>query len=228
MTPPSVPFPRPLQVGTPAGQDVIAKLRPPNERVGVAIPIKERLFDKTNFGGVADCWEWTACRCKQGYGRIGLNGKVVKAHRAIYEILVGPIPKGLVIDHLCRNRSCMNPSHMEPVTAAENYRRGKKGILATGLCKKGHPLVRGSSQSICQICHKERNKAYRIRLKENGVVRVRTPEQKERNNESNRNRYARLKGSGTLPLRVYNYTPEQKERKKEQARARRLRQRGDV
>ena len=66
------------------------------------------------------CWEWNWSRSDTGYGRI--HDK--QAHRVIYEQMVGPIPPGLHLDHLCRNRGCVNPDHMEPVTNAENVRRG--------------------------------------------------------------------------------------------------------
>ncbi len=89
------------------------------------------------------CWNWDVCD-NLGYGR-ATDGKhrSVKAHRLMYERLVGPIPEGLVIDHLCRNRTCVNPDHLEPVTQSENVRRGN-GFSAVNArkthCKRGHPL----------------------------------------------------------------------------------------
>lgn len=73
-----------------------------------------------------DCWEWKQRLNHNGYGAFN-NRKLPKfhlAHRAAYEIFVGPIPHGLVIDHLCRNRRCINPAHLEAVTPVENCRRG--------------------------------------------------------------------------------------------------------
>lgn len=67
------------------------------------------------------CWEWTGPKDAKGYGRHGH----FKAHRIAYELSVGPIPTGLVLDHLCRNPGCVRPQHVEPVTPAENTRRGK-------------------------------------------------------------------------------------------------------
>lgn len=70
------------------------------------------------------CWIWTACLDRDGYGRIRVNGKQDYVHRFAYELLVGPIPAGLCIDHLCRSTNCVNPLHMEVVTRGENGLRG--------------------------------------------------------------------------------------------------------
>lgn len=73
------------------------------------------------------CWSWTGYRQPSGYAQFALSWRPsvgVMAHRAAYEHFVGDIPEGLVIDHLCRNRSCVNPTHLEPVTQADNVRRG--------------------------------------------------------------------------------------------------------
>lgn len=88
------------------------------------IPVSERLWEKVEIVGT--CWLWTARPSKNGYGGISLGGQRaprVYAHRLAYELLVGPIPPGLVLDHLCFNKLCVNPDHLEPVTAAENTRR---------------------------------------------------------------------------------------------------------
>lgn len=70
------------------------------------------------------CWLWQLKKDKHGYGYKGINGKHLRAHRYIYERHKGKIPEGLQLDHLCRNHSCVNPDHLEPVTVAENNRRG--------------------------------------------------------------------------------------------------------
>lgn len=103
------------------------------------------------------CWLWQRYCDRNGYGQVGRDGRVVYAHRAAYEMFVGEIPPGLVIDHLCRNPSCVNPEHLEPVTNKENSRRGLKEALKTH-CVNGHPYTsknvgRGvTGRRYCRVC----------------------------------------------------------------------------
>lgn len=71
------------------------------------------------------CWLWTGGISSNGYGTWTLGGATNSAHRLLYTLLVGPVPIGLDLDHLCRNRLCVNPSHLEPVTRRENLLRGE-------------------------------------------------------------------------------------------------------
>lgn len=84
------------------------------------------------------CWIWTGACSSRGslYGHVNVGGRSVKVHRLMYSMLVGPIPNGLVLDHLCLIPQCCNPSHLEPVTNAENRRRARKSH-----CRKGHLLT---------------------------------------------------------------------------------------
>lgn len=92
------------------------------------ITLPWRLVDRTD-----SCWVWQGQTVKR-YGKYA--GRVV--HRRFYEVLVGPIPTGLEIDHLCRNTLCVNPLHLEPVTRAENARR--RNVLYTH-CRHGHEFT---------------------------------------------------------------------------------------
>jgi hypothetical protein len=76
-----------------------------------------------------------------GYGLIAWEGERYLAHRASYYAFVGDVPEGLDLDHLCRNRTCINPKHLEPVTRSENLLRGKLGYELGGTCRNGHLLT---------------------------------------------------------------------------------------
>lgn len=100
------------------------------------------------------CWSWLACTNHAGYGVIRFEQKNYLVHRLVYTLLIGPIPEGLVLDHLCRTPSCTNPAHLEPVTLAENVRRGNAGKVNNRQAEKthctrgGHPLS-GDNLYVC-------------------------------------------------------------------------------
>ena len=119
------------------------------------------------------CIEWVGVIDNDGYGRLNVKNKWRLAHRVEYERLVGTITEGLVIDHLCRNRRCVNVNHMEVVSNKENVLRGS-GISAKNAvkeyCKNGHKLpdsINGKRR--CLICARRRWREYRLREIEKGT-----------------------------------------------------------
>ena len=118
------------------------------------------------------CWPWKGATDKRGYGRFGLDRRHSSflAHVFAYDIVNGPIPKGLELDHLCRNHSCVNPAHLEAVTHRENIRRGdmrsNNANIRKSNCPKGHPyeghnVLRYSGERRCRICKNEQQRMLR-------------------------------------------------------------------
>lgn len=123
----------------------------------------ERFWSKVETG--MGCWVWTASKNGMGYGTFALNGRTVMAHRAAWELLIGVIPAGAVLDHLCRNKQCVNPSHLEPVTQKQNLLRahgmGQANARKTH-CPAGHPYAGSnlytapSGRRLCRACQRAR------------------------------------------------------------------------
>lgn len=111
----------------------------------------------------AQCWPHRGALNPNGYGSAGLGNQV---HRLAYEALVGPVPAGLELDHLCRNRACYNPAHLEPVTHAENMRRAVIARNGGDQCPHGHPYDEPntyrspSGRRVCRTCTREAGRRY--------------------------------------------------------------------
>jgi HNH endonuclease len=147
-------------------------------RKGDVMPLHKRLWDK--FLVEPDgCWQWTGSGTAHGYGVFfrgpgPTNG--TSAHRVVYEWVRGPIPDGMHLDHQCRNRGCVNPDHMEPVTPRENWLRSTTRSAVTyntGVCVRGHDLtdptnvrVTKSGGRVCRACQRIHTTHRRARTKE--------------------------------------------------------------
>lgn len=123
-------------------------------------PLIERLTARIDAEG--PCWEWTGALNRTGYGVIGRGRRGegnILTHRAAWELLVGPIPEGCDLDHLCRNPPCCNPDHLEPVDRATNVARGarRRGYRDhIKHCPRGHEYDHHNGrQRICRTCNRE-------------------------------------------------------------------------
>jgi hypothetical protein len=119
------------------------------------------VVDEVDLGHDTPCWVTPYCR-SDGYATVRVDGRMQKAHRVVYERVIGPIPDGLVIDHLCRVRECINPRHLEPVTRRTNSLRGEGPTAINAKaesCAKGHPFTpentirRSDGGRRCRVCN---------------------------------------------------------------------------
>jgi hypothetical protein len=144
---------------------------------------RDRFWSRVSITGPdpSICWLWTGT--KHVYGLFRVNGRMKAAHRLAYEEIIGPIPAGLVLDHLCRNPICVNPLHLEPVTHQVSNRRGLSPKLASERmkarhrarthCKHGHPFTPentrlGRNGRKCRKCVARRSREWRQRKR--GVI----------------------------------------------------------
>lgn len=138
--------------------------------------LSKRFWNKISTDNNTGCWDWSGYIHESGYGGVCWRGKNRKAHRVFYEVLVGNLPKfipgGLVLDHLCRNRKCCNPMHLELITHKENLNRGivaevtRQRHRARTHCKYGHHLDEENTYNykhrrICKKCALRRNRVRR-------------------------------------------------------------------
>lgn len=146
-----------------------------SEDAAVSDADRERLLARfwSKVNKTDTCWLWCGALLGNGYGYFWFLGRMDLAHRASYRLFVGDIPDGLTIDHLCRNRACVNPAHLEPVTNRENVLRGvgiTAMLAARTVCKRGHALTednlyhrksshgRGDCRACGQLYNRERNR----------------------------------------------------------------------
>lgn len=147
---------------TERARTVAWRARQPKRPVFVREAPQTRFWSKVDRESSA-CWLWRGTINTDGYGTFYYDRRVVKAHRYAYELLRDAIPPGLELDHLCRNRTCVNPTHLEPVTRRENILRGESPPARNARkthCAQGHPL---SGENLvlldgrrCRVCRELR------------------------------------------------------------------------
>lgn len=143
-----------------------------NGRTPSGLTVEERFWQKVKGGLPSECWVWTASTDPSGYGMFCVStGRNMRAHAWAYRAARGAVPDGLHLDHLCENKRCVNPWHLEPVTPLENTRRGPRSRIprTRGACLYGHPYDAsaptyrgrdGSERRQCVTCNREYMRVY--------------------------------------------------------------------
>lgn len=154
-----------------------SSMRPPSLRIRKGFemahsrPLSVRFEEKVERVPFMECWAWMGAKNQYGYGRIDFGGERYSgAHRVAYQLYVGAIPSDKCIDHLCRNRWCVNPLHLEVVTNRENLMRGV-GVSAANakkqVCPSGHEYSASNTYRTsqgrrhCRACHRSNQARYR-------------------------------------------------------------------
>lgn len=158
-------------------------------------PVKDRILEKTTPGW-GGCIIWTG-GTSDGYGVLSVNSFGRVAHRALYEILIGPVPEGMELDHTCHtesldcpggrciHRRCVNPHHLEPVTPVENKMRGRSPVVANAFkthCPQGHEYTdentyrKSNGQRLCRECRRAQHQAAYVKRPREPRVRKELPE----------------------------------------------------
>ncbi len=119
---------------------------------------KEQIKSGVVINPDTECWEWQRFVDRYGYGMVGRSNKTHRAHRVSYEAFRGVIPEGLTVDHLCMNRRCVNPDHLECVTHVDNTKRAAAARRKEE-CSHGHPLSGDNlyvykNRRFCRTCNR--------------------------------------------------------------------------
>ncbi len=138
------------------------------------LSVKDRFEEKILLIPFNECWEWGGNKYPNGYGRFTIKSKGRLAHRISYGLYTGEIPDGLVLDHLCRNKGCVNPKHLEPVTSRENLLRSEITMASMARkkthCYKGHEFSKENTSKYsngsrrCKQCQRDWFHANKSRL----------------------------------------------------------------
>ena len=137
----------------------------------------ERFAEKFIVDPNSGCWIWQRAVDRKGYARFGLDGRNRTAHIVSYELFVGAVPDdGLMFDHTCNNKRCVNPDHLERVTNAENTRRGKALKPHVTHCPQDHPYsgpnlyITTKGYVSCRACARDSQERYRQRKRDKGEI----------------------------------------------------------